>query len=73
MTDTRLTAEGYAFRTHLAEHGIEVTPDQLADAVIEADERIRPGPDGCCVACGQREDRDFRFGLCDQCAFEAAP
>ena len=69
-----LTKQGQRLREILAETGCEVTPDQLEDSLQEALERIRPGPDGSCVECHQthREDGsplDFRFGLCDECAF----
>ncbi len=56
---------------------IEVTPDEFAASIDEALDRVRPGPDGLCVKCRKgsddlREDgarRDFRYGLCDECAF----
>lgn len=76
MSEPRLSQEGFRFREALAEAGFEVTPDQLAGGVIEADKTIRPGPDGRCVNCGNRHRKDdpsisldFRCGLCDECAF----
>lgn len=76
-----LSAEGHALRQRLADVGVEVTPDQLCDAVIEAADRVAPGPDGKCVQCRKGYDepcadgrsRDFRFGLCDECAFPPRP
>ena len=61
-------------RNKLAETGFEYTPEQVQAGLDEACERIRSGPDGLCIKCGQshREDGeslDFRFGLCDECAF----
>lgn len=78
MTAKRLTKQGYELRERIAEAGFEITPDELADSLEEANERIRPGPDGCCVKCGNThrtrgphngEPLDFRFGLCDECVF----
>ena len=68
---SELTPNGFRLREILAEQGCELTPDQLTDSLDEAFERIRPGPDGCCVKCGHdgSDGRDFRFGLCDVCAF----
>ena len=54
-----------------AEQGVELTPDEIAEGLAEAHQRIRPGPDGCCVRCGHdgSDGRDFRYGVCDVCAF----
>ena len=64
-------------RQWLASQGYEFTPQEVSDSLAKARERIRPGPDGKCVQChGGVDDlrsdghpRDFRFGLCDECAF----
>ena len=69
-----LSREGFALRERFAEVGIELTPDQVEETLHEADERIRPGPDGKCVRCRRSHRRDgtsldFRFGLCDECSF----
>jgi len=78
MTDHKLSNQGFQLRKRLAEVGVEVTPDQLADSIDEALVRVRPGPDGACVKChnthrtrgpGKGTPLDFRFGLCDECAF----
>lgn len=66
-----LSKRGYRMRQAIAEAGVETTPQELADAVDEARERVRPGPDGVCVKCGREPGYgvDFRYGLCDFCAF----
>ncbi len=49
-----LSREGEAFRQKIAEAGIELTCDELAEGIREAQECIRPRPDGCCIKYGQR-------------------
>ena len=66
----RLTNEGFHLRNRLAEIGIEVTPNQLEDAAIEAAERICAGPGGRCRGCG-RDDVDMRYGWCFACCVAA--
>ncbi len=58
-----------------AEQGIELTPNEITEGLAEAHQRIRPGPDGCCVRCGHdgSDGRDFRYGLCEICAFCGEP
>jgi len=72
---SELTPEGYRLRERIAEAGVELTPAELVEGLEEAAERIRPGPDGCCIKCGHDDSdgRDFRFGLCDVCAFCLEP
>ena len=78
MAERGLSRQGFHLRERLAEMGVEVTPDQLEDSIDEALQRVRPGPDGKCVKCGNTHRTrgpgkgtplDFRFGLCDECAF----
>ncbi len=73
-----LSKRGLHLRERLAEEGFEVTPNQLGDAIDEALVRVRPGPNGRCIKCdnshrtrgpGKGTPLDFRFGLCDECAF----
>ena len=73
--DTPLTAAGYRLRNAIAEAGVELTPQELADGLAEAAERIQPGPDGTCRICHHdgSDGRDFRFGICDVCAFCSEP
>ena len=68
-----LTPDGEQLRQQIGAAGVELTPDQLAEGLEEAEQRIRAGPDGCCVICGASEDRDFRYGVCDKCAFCQEP
>lgn len=58
-----LSSTGHEFRTQLAEAGIEVTPDQLVEAIEEAAGRIGYGQ---CVHCG-RADQELRYGWCFDC------
>ena len=73
----RLTPMGERLRQAIGAAGTELTPNQLADGLdagfAEARERVRPGIDGCCKTCHKSEGRDFRFGICDVCAFCAEP
>lgn len=73
-----LSENGLHLRERLAEAGFEVTPSQLEDAIDDALIRVRPGLDGTCIKChhshrtrgpGKGTPLDFRFGLCDECAF----
>ncbi len=64
----RLTAEGYQILFAFNDAaGVDVTPDEFADGLEEAEERITGGP---CRGCG-RLDGDFRYGWCYECATEA--
>ena len=66
-----LTPEGEVLRQAIGAAGYELTPLELAEGLAEAHSRIRPGPDGCCIICKHdgSDGRDFRFGVCDVCAF----
>ncbi len=78
MREQRLTREGLRLRESIAEAGIEITPDELANGLEEAHKRIRPGSDGTCTNCHRTHGRDgsplnFHFGVCDECAFCSEP
>jgi hypothetical protein len=59
-----LSRLGHKLRTKLAEAGVEVTPQDLADAIDEALARVSYGP---CSKCGQEEE--LRYGMCFDCMF----
>ena len=60
-----LSKDGYKLRNAIAEAGIEVTPDELDEALMEAHERIGGG---VCEFCGEGdEDTELRFGMCFKC------
>ncbi len=65
----RLTAAGYelVFAINEAEGDDAVTPDDVADALEEAKERITGGP---CKGCGV-EGEDLRYGWCYDCVMKA--
>ena len=63
----RLTAEGYKLVFSLNDAGIDVIPNDVADGLEEASQRITGGP---CKGCGV--DGDMRFGYCFDCATKAA-
>lgn len=53
----------YKLRNAIAKAG-------LAQGIAEALERVQPGPDGKCVVCHESGGgRDYRYGVCDSCAF----
>ena len=50
MTTALLTSTGHRVRNQLAAAGIELTPEQLSGAMIEAtEELLREHPDGFCT------------------------
>jgi hypothetical protein len=57
-----LSAKGQHLRERLAESGIEITPDGLAESVDEALDRVGTG----CRFCGN-PDVETRFGMCYPC------
>ncbi|MCK5604364.1 hypothetical protein KAR91_20915 [Candidatus Pacearchaeota archaeon] len=57
-----LSAKGFKLRESIAEAGIELTPDELDEGLLEAHQRIRGGP---CSVCGR--DLETRFGICFLC------
>ncbi len=59
-----LSKNGYALRNAIAEAGIEITPDELNDALEEAQKRIGGGH---CRFCG--EEAEPRYGGCFDCVF----
>ena len=61
----RLTPRGHRLRTRLAEHGFEVTPDELAMSIKE--EWLGHISWGACASCGRR--RELRYGMCIDCIF----
>ncbi len=63
----RLTGDGYELTFRLNEIGVDVTPDEVADGLEEAAQRITGGP---CKGCGV-EDEDLRFGWCFDCVTKA--
>ena len=63
----RLRAEGYELTFRLNDIGVDVTPDEIADGLEEAAQRITGGP---CKGCGTT-DEDLRYGWCFDCVEEA--
>ena len=63
VRENPLSHDGQQFRQTLAEHGIEVTPSELAEAIDEALERIGGGT---CSVCGR--NTELRYGMCFVCA-----
>lgn len=66
---SRLTREGEELRQAIGAAGIELTPNELADGLAEADERIG-GNGGICRGCSA-DDVDLRFGWCLPCCNQA--
>ena len=42
-----LTNEGQEFRKAIAEAGVELTPDELDDSIVESIERVMSGYQNC--------------------------
>jgi hypothetical protein len=65
MKSKRLSKDGYRLRESIAEAGVEITPDELADGIDDAINRISGGP---CSVCG--ETKECRYGMCFDCCFQ---
>lgn len=63
-----LSTDGFSLRTAIAEAGIELTPDELEDGLIEAEQRIGHGE---CNFCG--EVAELRYGGCFECVIGNSP
>ncbi len=64
-----LSKDGYRLREALAEAGIEVTPNELNESLMEAHQRIGGG---VCKFCGKGdEDTELRYGMCFKCFTKA--